>query len=111
MVPGTRQISLLAKGVFFSSQVLPLFPHMMRTLRTSTVVLAALLAAIIEFCLFCLVCGLDCCSVCLFWLWKLCTKINIHNRKKNCCCCSRPSLVTCVLPLLVISYLSVVTHD
>ena len=31
---------------------------MMRTLRTSTVVLGSILAAVIEFCLGCLVCGL-----------------------------------------------------
>ena len=83
----------------------------MRTLRTSAVVLEALLAAVLDLCLGCLVCGLlqICCSF-FFCLWE-CTRFNVRNRKKNCCCCLRPSLVTVVLPLPVISYLRVVTHD
>ena len=59
MGAGTRQISLLVNGVFFTSEFLHVFSHMMGTLRTSTtaVVLAALLAAVIEFCLVFFVCG------------------------------------------------------
>ena len=37
---------------------------MLRTLRTSAVILAALPAAVIELCLVCRVCGLGCCSFC-----------------------------------------------
>ena len=39
-------------------------------------------------------------------VWKLCTRrMNLLNRKKNCCCYWQPSLVTSVLPLPVSSYL------
>ena len=50
------------------------FSHMMATLRTGTVVLAALLAAVVEVCLVCRACGLGCCSFCLFLvrLFSLC---------------------------------------
>ena len=51
MVPGTGQIGLRKRGAFYVFEFLPLFSHMMRTLRTSTAVLAALLADVIEFCL------------------------------------------------------------
>ena len=41
-----RQINLVVNGALFTFLTLPLFSHMMRTLGTSTVVLAALLAFI-----------------------------------------------------------------
>ena len=57
----------------------------MRTLRTSTVVLAALLAAAISFVWVALFAsslkfavGFGC-----FWLWKLCTRIDVRKRKKE----------------------------
>ena len=34
---------------------------------------------------------------------NICTRMNLRNRKKNCCCYSRPSLVTSVF--LLVSYL------
>ena len=72
MGAGTRQSSRVVKGVLFTPQFLPVFFHLMGTLRTSTVVvllIAALLAAGIAFCLVCLVCGLCCCSFCF---WSVC---------------------------------------
>ena len=61
MGAGTRQISLLVNGVFFTFEFLRVFSHMMGTLRTSTtavvLLIAELLAAVIEFCLVCFVCG------------------------------------------------------
>ena len=51
MGAGTRQISLLVNGVFFTFEFLRVFSHMMGTLRTSTtavvLLIAALLAAVI----------------------------------------------------------------
>ena len=72
-----RQINLVVNGALFTFLTLPLFSHMMRTPRTSTVVLTALLAAVIEFCFVCLVCSLYCCSFCLFWvrLFSLCLPV------------------------------------
>ena len=55
----------------------------MRTLRTSTVVLAPLLVDIIEFCLCWLVWVRYCCSFVRFWLWQLWQRITVRNSKKK----------------------------
>ena len=69
MIRGARcqaNWSCCKRGAFYfsGSKFLPLFSHVMRTLRTSTVVLltAALLAAVVEVCSVCHFCGLGCCT-------------------------------------------------
>ena len=87
MGAGTRQISLV-KWVLFTFYFLPVFSHIMGTLRTSTVVLAALLAAVTEFCLFCLVCGLGCCSFFLFLVRLFSLASSLMSWVFSSCSCS-----------------------